>query len=55
MVLSKCKECGCYNLSNVCRKCGKECGDVVYKFKQLRDAPKDSAKHFERQREKKRV
>jgi len=50
MVLSKCESCKSYNLSEVCRKCGGVCVDVVYRFKQLRDAPKDSAKYFDKKR-----
>ncbi len=51
-MLTRCSGCGAYCLSNVCRKCGGVCVDVVYKFKFLKDAPKDSAKHFDKKRRK---
>ncbi len=46
MVLKRCSDCGIYSLNVVCRKCGGECVDIGYKFKLLRDAPKDSASFF---------
>jgi hypothetical protein len=46
MILKKCLSCGEYNLTNKCKKCSFECSEVGYKFKKIRDAPKDSAKYF---------
>ncbi len=38
--------CGEYNLTSVCRVCGEKTLDVGYKFKQIKDAPRDSSKYF---------
>ncbi len=50
MGLKQCTVCKEYNLTNICRKCGSECLDSGYKFKQIRDAPKDSSKYFTEKR-----
>lgn len=49
-MMKKCDNCGAYNLTEKCRKCDGKCSDVGYKFKQIRDAPKDSAKYFSEKR-----
>ncbi len=46
MGIKICSICKTYNLTDKCRKCGNICLDVGYKFKRIKDAPKDSAKYF---------
>jgi len=52
MKLKKCS-CGRYTLKDKCPKCGKETFSPHYKFKEIRDAPKDSSKYFLKKRSKK--
>jgi len=53
MQLRKCSNCSTYTLKSSCPKCKKETYDPHYKFKKIRDAPKDSSKHFKDIRSKK--
>ena len=55
MQLRKCNKCEKYTLKEICNKCDSKTIDAHYKFKQLRDAPKDSAKHFTKIRKNKRL
>lgn len=50
MKLKKCSSCGRYTLKNICPICGVETSCPHYKFKKIRDAPKDSAKYFLKKR-----
>ena len=51
MKLRKCS-CGKYTLKDICPKCGKETFNPHYKFKEIRDAPKDSSEYFLKKRKK---
>jgi rRNA maturation protein Nop10 len=44
MILKKCtnSECGAYNLTFKCRKCGSQTKEAHYKFLKIKDAPKIS-------------
>lgn len=46
MQLKKCLKCSTYTLKPTCSKCKTETKETKYKYKQIRDAPKDSASHF---------
>lgn len=48
MQLKKCPTCSDYTLKEKCPKCDKETEETHYRYEQLRDAPKDSAKHFDK-------
>jgi rRNA maturation protein Nop10 len=49
MKLKKCSKCKSYTLKGEC-KCGSATEDAHYKFVKIRDAPKDSAKYWEKKR-----
>lgn len=53
MLLKKCPKCQTYTLKEICKTCNKQTVDPHYKFKKVRDAPKDSSKHFAKKRKKK--
>lgn len=40
MILRKCFNCGGYNLTVVCRDCGRETKEAHYKFLKVRDVVK---------------
>jgi len=44
--LKKCPKCESYTLKDSCSKCNSETVGAHYKFKKIRDAPKDSAKYW---------
>lgn len=50
MLIKKCTICKIYTLKDSCPKCNTQTISPSYKFKQLKDAPKDSAKYFEKKR-----
>jgi rRNA maturation protein Nop10 len=52
MQLQKCPSCKVYTLKENCPRCKTITEDAHYKFKQLRDAPIDSSKHFSKQRKR---
>ena len=53
MQLKKCPNCKTYTLKEKCPECNKNTLDPHYKFKKIRDAPKDSSKHFAKLRKNK--
>jgi rRNA maturation protein Nop10 len=46
MQLKKCPKCSIYTLGQTCPKCKKPTKETTYKYKEIRDAPKDSSSHF---------
>ena len=48
MQLKKCQTCSEYTLKSNCPKCNKKTKETHYRYENLRDAPKDSAKHFDK-------
>ena len=50
MKLKKCPKCKIYTLKDNCPKCKKTSKDAHYKFLKLKDAPKSTAKHFNKRR-----
>ncbi len=51
--LKKCPVCEKYTLKELCSVCGIKVVEIKYKFVKIRDAPKDSAQHFQKIRNKK--
>jgi hypothetical protein len=50
MQLKKCPTCSNYTLKTSCEKCEEKTQETSYKYKGLRDAPKDSAQYFTKKR-----
>jgi rRNA maturation protein Nop10 len=50
MKLKKCSKCKTYTLKENCPNCGKKTKNAHYKFLNLKDAPKSTAKHFNKKR-----
>jgi len=50
MQLKKCPNCSIYTLKETCSKCNTQTKDTSYKYKEIKDAPKDSAKYFAKKR-----
>ena len=53
MKLMKCPTCGRYTFKEKCPSCEKETVSPHYKFKEIRDAPKDSSEYFLKKRSRK--
>jgi hypothetical protein len=53
MLLKKCPNCKTYTLKEICKRCNNKTINPHYKFKKVKDAPKDSSKHFTKIRNKK--
>lgn len=52
-LLKKCNSCKRYTIHNQCPKCKIDTIHPDYKFKKIRDAPKDSNDYFTKLRKKK--
>lgn len=48
--LKKCPTCSKYTFKETCPKCSDTTTSAHYTFSKIKNAPKDSAKHFEKKR-----
>ncbi|MGK0209202.1 MAG: hypothetical protein ACI83O_000472 [Patescibacteria group bacterium] len=46
MQLKNCPTCSTYTLKEKCKTCKTPTAETTYKYKELKDAPKDSAEFF---------